>query len=82
MATQDGRYKNYLFDLGLLLKEYALEAKTERDKHTGKEAEDYYSGELMAYHRVISLMQQQAESFGIPLKELRLDDINPDNDLV
>jgi len=36
----------------------------------------------MGYHRVLSLMQQQAESFQIPLEELGLDNFDPDIDLI
>ena len=36
---------------------------------------------VMAFNEVISIMQQQAEGFEIPLAELRLDDIEPDRDL-
>lgn len=36
----------------------------------------------MAFNEVVSIMQQQAEAFGIPLEELRPDDIYPDRDLV
>jgi hypothetical protein len=82
MTNQDERYKNYLFDLGFLLKEYALETKAKKDKEIEENVKVYYTGELMAYHRVISLMQQQAEAFGIPLSDLRLEDIIPDRDLV
>jgi hypothetical protein len=78
----DERYKLYLGDLGFLLKEYALEAKVERDQHRGSEDESYYTGVLMAFHRIISLMQQQAIAFDIPLEDLRLDDIDPDQTLV
>ena len=75
-------HKNYLFDLGYELKEYALEARRERDATPkGSEERAFNSGQLLAFHRVISLMQQQAEGFGIPLSDLRLEDIEPDRDL-
>jgi hypothetical protein len=35
----------------------------------------------LAYYEVVSLMQSSAEGFGIPLADLRLDDIVPDRDL-
>jgi hypothetical protein len=35
----------------------------------------------LAVSEVIAIMQQQAEGFGIPLSDLRLDDIDPDRDL-
>ena len=70
-------YENYLRDLCILLKEYALEAK----RQSAIEGGEFESGYLAGYHRVISLMQQQAEAFGIPLEMLALDGIDPEIDL-
>ena len=36
----------------------------------------------MAMHEVISLMQEQANSFGINLKEIGLDGIDPEQDIL
>ena len=72
---------NYLRDLGHLLKEDALEAKRDMDSASGDDA-TFAQGRRLAYYEVISLMQQQAWVFGIPLEEIGLADINPDNDLV
>lgn len=68
----DETHKNYLRDLGYLIKEAAEEA---RSSYLAKPAEDdaYSLGHLMAYHRVVTLMQQQAEAFGIPLADLCLE---------
>jgi hypothetical protein len=71
-------YEDYLHDLGLLIKEMALEAK-----ETARTTEsDFAVGYMAGFHRVVSLMQQQAEAYGIPLKELALDGIDPDSELV
>ena len=77
------RYKNYLLDLGFLIKEEALNSKKERDekKRDSKEY-SFESGYLMAFHYIIGLMQQQAEAFGIPLEDMRLEDIDTDKDLL
>jgi len=77
------KYRNYLYDLGFLIKERALNAKKTREQEEkGSEGYMYESGRLMAFNEVVSIMQQQAEAFGIPLEELRLEDIDPDRDLV
>jgi hypothetical protein len=81
-GSSDDRYRQYLFDLGLLLWEHAIEAKKQRDAQPAGEGRAYHTGELMAYHRVVSLMQQQAEAFGIPLADLRLEGVEPDRDLI
>ncbi len=81
MSTEPPIEKLYLRDLSILLKEKALQARSERDAASGHERE-YALGRLMALHEVISLMQQQAEAFGIDVDELGLSDINPEKDLL
>ena len=68
----------YLHDLGLLIREAALEAKAEADKS----GDDFSKGQLWAYLRVVSLMQSQAETFEIALEHIRLDEIDPYTDLL
>ena len=72
-------YKNYLHDLGILIKEMALEAKVDT---TQKQTEEFAIGYMSGFCRVISLMQQQAEAFDIPLEEIGLDGIDSYIDLV
>lgn len=82
MSDSDS-YKNYLYDLGPIIMERALEAKREKKTAPKNSSEhDYAAGRLMAFNEVISIMQQQAEGFDIPLEELRLDGVEPDRDLV
>jgi len=57
----------YLLDLGSLLKQQALAAKT--GTASDGRRDDFEVGRLMAYHEVISLMQEQANTFGFPLEE-------------
>jgi hypothetical protein len=71
----------YVRDLCVLLKEKALEAK--RESTTAPEDQRAFAlGRLMAFHEVVSLLQQQAQAFGISLEELGLDDIKPEVDLL
>ena len=71
-------FQNYLRDLGVLIKELSLEAKQE----AGEKGTDFSVGYLAGFHRVVSLMQQQAEAFGIPFKEIGLEGIDADESLV
>jgi hypothetical protein len=71
----------YLHDLGELLKEEALIARSESQK-AAIEDRSYARDEAMAFYRVISLMQQQARAFGIDLDVIALSDIDPDRDLL
>ena len=76
------KHKNYLYDLGLLLKERALEARRQRDELPLESLDrTFQSGRVIAFNEVISIMQQQAGGFDNPLSDLRLDDIEPDRDL-
>ena len=72
----------YLADLGQLVKEMAREAKLDRDAAVGGPEQDIKLGKLMAWHEIVSLMQQQAQAFGIDLRELALSDVDPERDLV
>lgn len=75
-------HKNYLFDLGYELKADALDARHQRDSAPkGSEDRAFKSGRLLAFYEIISTMRNRAEGFGIPLSDLRLDDIDPDRDL-
>jgi hypothetical protein len=77
------KYKHYLEDLGEVVKARALEAKEERTKEPqGSPGYDFQCGRLVAFNEIISILQQQAEGFGINLDELNLDDIDPDQDLI
>ncbi len=75
---KDDLYAAYLLDLGTLLREYALEAKARQ----AVKASSHNDGYLAGFHRVLSLMEQQAEAFGIPASALGLADFDPDAELV
>ena len=77
------KYKYYLNDLGEIIKTRALDAKTERTKEREGSPEYHFQcGRLVAFNEVISILQQQAEGFGINFADLSLHDIDPDRDLV
>jgi len=77
------KYKHYLRDIGEIVKTRALEAKDERAREQeGSAAYHFQCGRLIAFNEVISILQQQAEGFGINLRDLTLDNIDPDRDLV
>lgn len=59
-----------------------LEAKEAKDTLSDHETRDYELGRLMAYHEVISLMQEQAIVFGISLIQIGLEDFAPEKKLL
>jgi hypothetical protein len=69
----------FLRDLGSLVAERAAEAKLERDASPD---DGFASGRLMAFHEVVSLMQQQADAFGMTHEEVGLSGISPERDLI
>jgi hypothetical protein len=76
-------HKAYLFDLGDDIKRRAFEVKAERDAaRPGTEKYSLHTGRLLAFNEVISIMQQNASGLGISFEELRLQDVDPDRDLV
>jgi len=58
-------YKHFLLDLIPLIKENMTDLKKQEDT-------DYNSGKIFAYYEVLSLIQMQAEAFGININELGL----------
>ena len=83
MPRHPNRYKNYLFDVGALIKERALEARQQKAlERKGTKSYMYEAGRLMGFNEVISILQQEAQGFGIELSDLQLDDIEPDQDLL
>jgi hypothetical protein len=81
MASTDNAYASCLRELGLILREMALEGKRRRDA-SGSDDRAYEMGRLMALHEVVALMQEQAEAFHIPLDDLGLSDLAPERDLL
>lgn len=69
-------YKSYLISIGEIIKKYAEEAKKDKESAVGTTHEDFATGYLAGFHRIITLMQQQAEIYEIPLKEMSLDKLN------
>jgi hypothetical protein len=80
-VKDDKKFEHYLFDLGRLVREYALAAVEERQKQKDPASLEFYEGYILGFHRVVSLMQQQALAFDIELKDLQLEGIEPDRDL-
>ena len=75
-------HRHYLRDLGYLVKERALAARQRERQASGTAAHEFESGHALAWYEVVSLMQGQAVAFQLPLKDLALDDLDPDKDLL
>jgi len=71
-------YALFTHDLVDLIIEKSRQAKEARDESNG----DFEIGQLMAFHDVVTLIQQQAEVFGIPPEAIGLSGVNPDIDLL
>ena len=98
MNMRDDKFKHYLYDLCVLVKEKAKEAKCDKNYTdelkenlnkvggiiTGEEKGShlYNMGYLMAFHEVIDLMKQLAIAFNINQKDIGLADIDAEKDLL
>lgn len=80
MTTSD-KYKFYLEELGGLIKDHALRVKTDLINASDEE-KIFNQGQLYAYYRLVTIMQQQAIAFDIDLTEINISDIDPDNQLI
>lgn len=80
-VMNEERIKGYLSDSITLLKEEVKEAK--KDADNSKEGyEDYNKGAVITYYTVISLLKRQTVTFNLDEKEIGLDDIEPEKDLL
>jgi hypothetical protein len=75
------KFKKYIIDTIILLKEEAKKAKVEAD-NPKESYKDYAQGVIMGYYSIITLLKQEAFAFCIDQKELGLADIKPDVDLL
>lgn len=75
-------YQACLYDLGRYLKDRAREAVRARNAlPMGTGDREFQDGRVLGFNEAISIIQQTALGLGIPLAELRLDDVVPDRDL-
>jgi len=79
--SNEETFRRYLLATNELLIEFAREAKRHADESRGTEASNFNSGYLMGFHRVISLMQQQAAAFGLDVADVGLSELDADRDL-
>jgi hypothetical protein len=68
-------YEALAVTLGEALRELAEEAKAKKIAALGTDDENFQTGYLSAFHRVITLIQQQADIYDVPLEKLSLDKI-------
>jgi hypothetical protein len=69
------RYKHYLQDYIKILLEKI-------DDTVQEEENDFTKGQLIAYYDAITILKQQSIIFGIPLKELGIDEFDEDKILL
>jgi hypothetical protein len=72
-------HADYLRDLGDELRRRAEGATAEARANRN---DAFLQGHAHALYSVVSLMQQQAESFGLPMRDLRFDGLDAERDLL
>ena len=70
--------RNYLLDLGLILRESAEQARLRAVAARGTPEEAYEEGRAMAYQEVAGLLLKTAAAFGLPPEALQLGGLDPD----
>jgi hypothetical protein len=71
-------HQNFLLDLGTLLRERAVEAR-DLAKTSPNE---FQEGVAHAYYEVMSLIESQAEAFGLPPVDVALGGFDVDDELL
>jgi len=72
-------HANYLRDLGDDLRRQAQAARNEARANPN---DAFAQGQAHAFYAVLSLMQHQAEGYALPLRDLTLDGVDTDRDLL
>jgi hypothetical protein len=72
-------HANYLRDLGDDLRR---QAKAARDQARANPGDAFAQGRAHALYAVLSQMQHQADGYALPLRDLALDGLDADRDLL
>ncbi len=72
--------REYLLDLGLILRESAGQARQRATAARGTPEEAYEAGRAMAYHEIANLLLQRAAASGLPPEAPRLEGFDPDHE--
>jgi hypothetical protein len=72
--------KNYLLDLGLILRESAVQARQRATAAHGTAEEAYEEGRANAYHEVATLILKRAAASGLPVEDLRMEGFDPNSE--
>lgn len=75
-------FRSFLRDFGLLIRESALDAKSEYALAKDAEDEDIKLGRLMAFYDILSLMQQQLNAFELTDEAGGLEGFDAERDLL
>jgi hypothetical protein len=74
-------HRHYILDLGCHVREAGIGTRAEMDAASDDDLR-FQQGRRMAYYEVLSLMQQQAIVFDLPLRDLSLETFDADRDLL
>ena len=65
-----------------LILETLLQTAREEGKAAAQKGDDYGLGETMAWHRVLSIVLDEAEAYNLNAEDLGLSGFNPDRELL
>lgn len=71
-------HQNFLIDLGTLLRERAVAAHDMAKRNPS----EFQGGVAHGYYEVLSLIESQAEAFGLPLDDIGLKGFSVDDELL
>ena len=72
--------RDFLLDLGLILRESAVQARKRATDARGTPEEAYEEGRAMAYHEIATLLLQRAAAAGLPPEAFRLEGFDPERE--
>ena len=75
MNEEFDKHRAFSVSLCEAVLEMAITAKLKKDASAGCQSEDFDTGYLCGFHRVFTLIEQQAEIFDVEISELGLDKV-------
>jgi len=79
LEKNDNSYRYYLEDMICILRQ---KGESIKEDFLNKDKDEFLSGQLFAYYEILDLIKSQAIAFGLDLRKIKLDELEPEDFLV
>ncbi len=79
LEETNNSYQYYLEDVIHILRQ---KGESIKEDFLNKDKDEFLSGQLFAYYEILDLIKSQAIAFGLDLRKIKLDELEPEDFLV